>query len=412
MTKIKHVLFQNKTLKDKRHPVLIRIAHSGKNRYMATGYSASKDEWDEKGMTFSKAYKKNFNLTGPEFEKEKKKLSKMLSNAQDYCEEMQNKKIFNIDKLILKIKNIEESTDFLDFTDRIIKDNQKAGKIGNAVGYQTVYNLVDKFQNGKQLNLTDVDYNWLKDFETWRLEKGNNMNTLSIYLRTIRAILNLAISKGLIEPGFYPFGKGRYQISNSPTIKRAIAKDDIDKIRNIELPENSSMWHARNLFLFSFYCRGMNWVDMAKLKLKNIQSGRITYIRTKTMRKSSKSFSIKINDRIKTILDWYCDGKNADDYIFPIITRDKNPELMRKDIRNNLKTFNKYLRKVAEKCKIEAHLTSYVSRHSWATIAKRMGVELAVISDGLGHADMQVTQTYLDSIESDRIDDANDLIIA
>lgn len=228
-------------------------------------------------------------------------------------------------------------------------------------------------------------------------------------MRTIRAILNRAIVEGKLDAGLYPFRK--YKIQSAPTRKRAISKEAIEKIRNLELEENSTLWHVKNFFLFSFYCRGMNWIDMAYLKLASIVDGRIEYVRAKR-RKSEKSFSIKINDKIQEILDWYCSGKEQSDYIFPIIQRKDDPELARMDIKNNLKLFNKHLRKIGEMCEIEGHLTSYVSRHSWGTIAKKIGVNIAVISDGYGHADPQVTQTYLDSIENEEIDEANELIIS
>lgn len=415
-TSIKLVLFKSKTLKNDEHPVLIRITQDGKLKYLSTGFSALPEEWDDKAMSFTNRYKKNRRLTEPQFDMIKTSLSEKYNNANtDKIELQKKKKHVNVEELTAKIKNIQKQVDFYSFIQSIVDINKKTGKIGNAAVYEMVKSLVKSFMKECKKNeidfpLSDINYKWLNEFETWHLSKGNKENSLSVYLRTIRAVLNRAISENLISRDVYPFGMGKYLIKHSPVNKRAINKDYIKLIENKEFPENSSLWHTKNYFLFSFYCRGMNWVDMANLRLKNIVNDRVEYIRIKTMRKSGKYFSIKITPQIGNILAWYCLGKEKDDFIFPIILRPENPELTRKDIKNGLKTFNKYLRKIGEMCEIQGNLTSYVSRHTWATTAKKLGVNIAVISDGMGHADQQTTQVYLDSIENDEIDRANDLI--
>ncbi|MBN2613196.1 MAG: site-specific integrase [Bacteroidales bacterium] len=415
-TTIKLELFKSKILKDGSNPIMIRITQMRRNKYINTGFSAFPDEWDSPAQTFTNRYKRNHRLTDPQFDMIKNALAEKLNSANtDKIELQKKKKQVNVDELTSKIKNIQKQVDFYSYSQGIIDNNRKSGKVGNAAVYEMVKSLVKTFmKDGKKtekpLLLTDITFKWLKDFETWHLSKGNTINSLSVYMRTIRAVFNRAISENLISRDLYPFGNGRYKISNSPTQKRAIAKADIEKIRNTDFPENSSLWHTKNYFLFSFYCRGMNWVDMANLRLKNVINGRIEYIRIKTMRKSGKSFSIKITGQMESILNWYCTGKEPNDYIFPIVQRPNDPELARNDIKNGLKTFNKYLRQIAKICGIQGNLTSYVARHSWGTIAKKMGVDIATISDGYGHADMQVTQTYLDSIENEEIDKANALI--
>jgi site-specific recombinase XerD len=237
-----------------------------------------------------------------------------------------------------------------------------------------------------------------------------SINGVSLYLRTIRAIYNKAIKEKLISREAYPFGRDGFQIQNSPTQKRAISNDNIHLIRNLTVTPNTQIWHAKNYFMFSFFARGMNWVDMAHLKIKDIADGRINYIRRKTIRKTSKSFSIKINPQILEILNYYIQNKTKDDYVFPIIKRPDSMDDTRKDIMNEIKTYNKYLKKIATATGIQANLTSYVSRHSWGSIAKKIGIDINTISDGYGHSDPAVTRVYLDSIENEEIDKANELI--
>ena len=155
---------------------------------------------------------------------------------------------------------------------------------------------------------------------------------------------------------------------------------------------------------------GMSWADIAHLMMKNIVDGRIIYVRIKTKRKTAKSFSIKINPKIKDILAYYIKGKNDNDYIFPIIKRNKNPYLIREDIKNRLRRYNKNLGRIRKLCGIEQKLTSYVSRHSWATIAKKSGIDIGIISNALGHQDTFVTRAYLESFGSEEIDNANESI--
>jgi len=125
---------------------------------------------------------------------------------------------------------------------------------------------------------------------------------------------------------------------------------------------------------------------------------------------NGKEYSIMVTDKIQEILVLYTAGKKRGDFIFPIILRPKDPELARKDLKNGIKNYNKYLRKIAEQCKIETNLTSYVARHSWATIANRKGVHIGIISEGLGHEDIKTTQTYLESFGSEELDQANQMI--
>ena len=172
---------------------------------------------------------------------------------------------------------------------------------------------------------------------------------------------------------------------------------------DVSKEENLQFW--KDLFMFSFYNRGMNFVDMAFLKVKNIENARLNYTRQKT----GQQFSIKITEKARVIIDRYNDLKDPESYVFPIIYR-KGKEYM--DYRNAMRLMNKKLKKISNLLKLDVPLTTYVSRHSWATIAKRSGIATAVISEGLGHESEETTQVYLDSFENNVLDDANDLIIS
>ena len=224
-------------------------------------------------------------------------------------------------------------------------------------------------------------------------------------MRVIRAVYNKAINEDLVSVDYYPFRK--YKIKLKKTSKRAISRDKMKKNVNLELDETSTFWNARNYFLFSFYTIGMSWVDMALLKVENIKGDRIIYQRSKT----DKEYNIKINDNINLILDYYIKDKNKEDYIFPIINNEENETAKRSNIKNALRIYNKHLKQIGENIDCSIPLTSYVSRHSWASIANFSGIHIGVISQGLGHEDIKTTQTYLANFDHSAIDDANENIL-
>jgi integrase/recombinase XerD len=413
MSTVKLELFKGKKLKDSRHPIMIRVTHERKNFYVNTGFSSFPEEWDSKASKFTDQYIKAFKLTKPKFEQIEISLTNKLMDVKTVCLKLEEeKRPYSFEELTKIVKNTNIKTSFYTLTEQVIAQNMKAGKIGNASNYSTILSVVKSFQDQKELFFEQIDHNWLKRFETWHLSKGNSIGGLNVYLRAIRAVFNTAIKEKLIKSEFYPFGKGNFEIPSAPTQKRAISKDSIKQIKKLKLPENSPEWHARNYFLFSFYCRGMNFVDMAHIKKSNIINERVEYIRRKTMRKNAKSFSISMTPQIAQIIDLYAAHKEQDEYIFPIIDRADNPVDTRKDIQNKLKVFNKYMNKIAKMIGIDGNLTSYTARHSWGTAAKKMGIGIAIISDGYGHADMAITQTYLDSIENSELDKANKKITA
>lgn len=227
---------------------------------------------------------------------------------------------------------------------------------------------------------------------------------MSFYLRTIRAIYNRAIHENLAKRENYPFEN--YSIKSNKTAKRRISKSDIETIAKIQLEEGTNLWHARNYFMFSFYNIGMNFIDIANLKMNNIVNGRIEYIRAKTHR----PYSIKLTEPTLKILSYYTEGKKKNDFVFNII-EGKSPEEQLNSYKNIRRSYTKWLKKLAKKCDIKANLTAYVARHTWASIAKDMNMSISVISESLGHEDIKTTQIYLDDFDEDVLDKANQLII-
>ena len=223
-------------------------------------------------------------------------------------------------------------------------------------------------------------------------------------MKTIRAIYNKAIKAGIISKEAYPFTN--YKIKTTPTEKRALDISSIKSIMQLQLNENDGLFHYRNYFLTSYMLYGVSFIDMAFLKLENIIDNRIKFFR----RKTSKPYDIKITPELKEIIAFYIKDKNKSDFIFPIITRDTY-ELQYKDVLWARKRYNQGLKEIAEKCNIEQRLTSYVSRHSFATQAMLQDVPLQAISAMLGHNRLSTTQVYLKSLPNEVLDDYNKKLV-
>jgi len=394
MASTRVLLYKHKVLKNKKHPILLQLIKDRKKKTISLGYSAYPKEWNEKTNLPNNKHPNSKWLTNF--------IRKKISEADDIRLELEGTgKPFTLNDWAKKLKNQQEVISVFGFTQELVDRLRKQGKEGNARVYENTLNVFKEFRNNKDLTFEELDYGIIRKYEDYLAEKGNKTNSISVHLRTLRAVYNKAIKEELVNEGYYPFKN--YKIKQEETPKRAVTKEDIDKIKALKLDKGSTLDHIRDYFLFSFYMRGMSFVDLAYLKVKNINNGRLEYARSKTKQK----FSIKIIDPAMAIINKYNTLEDPDDYVFPIIQRPGKEDL---DYRNALRLFNNKLKDLAKQAKISTTLTTYVSRHTWATVAKRMGVSTAVISEGLGHDSEKTTQIYLDSFENDVLDDANELI--
>jgi integrase/recombinase XerD len=403
-TTLKLILDERRANEDGTFTIVIRLTHRRNSRYVATDCYSNKANWNEDGeylranQNDDKAEVRRIN---EKIQKKKAELTSII-NRLDKFNELEELSIQELrDKLIKK--PIKET--FRSYTTKIINELKRKGKFGNAQVYEQAINFIERNTNGRDYELERVNLSLLKHLEIEHIAKGYSFNSLSFYLRTIRAIINRAIREKLLSRDKYPFEY--YTIRETKTKKRALRKGDIEKIRDIALIPETTLWHSRNYFMFSFYNIGMNFVDIAHLKMKNIIDGRIVYTRAKT----GKEYSIFIMQPTAAILEHYINNKEADDYVFPII-KQNSLELQRIDVQNGLRNLNHSLRDIAKMCGIEAKVTSYVARHSWASIANRLDVPIRIISGGMGHEDIKTTQIYLDDVDNEEVDIANQLILS
>lgn len=406
MASVRVILYIHKVLKDGSHPILVSVIKDRKRKTISIGYSASTHEWNEKQNLPNNKHTNQSELI--------KMIKRIKADLVKIDLRLENKgKYFTAEDIVKEFMHKTSDKTFNEYCSELILSFKEQGKNGNAMVYQSTLDSFKGFAKLKNYQLGEIDYNTVKGYQEYlskkvniskdkKTEKKLTANGISFYLRTLRAIINRAIKEGLIEESTYPFKN--ISIKSEKTRKRAVNKEVIKKVEELDVSYDKNLQFNKDLFMFSFYNRGMSFVDLAYLKVKNLENGRLNYTRHKT----GQLFSIKITEKAQTIIDTYGKSKEVGDYLFPIICRRNNEYL---DYRNAMRFMNKELKKISSMLKLDVPLTSYVSRHSWATIAKKSGISTSVISEGLGHTTEEITQVYLDSFENNILDDANDLVV-
>lgn len=302
----------------------------------------------------------------------------------------------------MSLKPVAEMTgqSFTQFMDGLIVRFGKLNKHRAVESYRSALNSFTRFSVGRDITLDELCPDMMKEYEAWLTCQGVAMNTVSFYNRILRAAYNRAVEGGLVVQR-YPFrhvytGIGR-------TVKRALPLASIKAIKHLDLSSHPGMGFARDMFMFSFYTRGMSFIDMAYLRKSDLDCGILSYHRRKTGRR----ISIRWERCMQEIVDRYAEPGTG--FLLPIIV--KADVDARTQYRSALRLVNNRLKKIAELAGLGSRLTMYVSRHSWASIAKSQSIPLSVISEALGHDSQTTTQIYLAALDNSEIDRANELIL-
>ena len=397
---IKPILYIHKTLSNGKHPILLQVIKDRKVKRVSLGYSASKSEWDFKNNKPAKKYPYQVELDAV-IKKKEAAFSKQAMTLDLETED------FTAETLVSNVKRKRSYATVLKYFDEVITQMKKANQIGNAEVYTLSRNSVKKFTNGIDLRFNQIDYLWLTKFEAECIERGCKQNTVSNYLRTLRALYNRAIKEKIISLDIYPFREYKIGKLNTATQKRALKLEQIEKIEKLELASDSRLLKSKYIFLFSYYTMGTNIVDIAGITWDKIRDGRLQYKRAKT----DKLYNITMNEKALAILEHY-KALQTDKYIFPIYSEDIHTTAQQRNDRLHkvMRQTNDDLREIAKMCQIDENLTTYVARHSAATVLKRKGISTSYISELLGHETEEITQTYLDSFENAELDAAVNLL--
>lgn len=392
------VKFRPSTVADHEGTIYYQIIHERKVRQLLTDYKVFPTEWDDNRSmvtTTQKSERKSFILSIRErirwdIERLTKIDRKLDADGISYT----------ADDVIEEFHRYAHEYSLFNFMENIIAKLKQNGKVRTSETYKSTLNSFKKFRNDEDIMLDCITSGIMEDYEAWHKNRGVAPNTISFYTRILRAVYNRAVEDEIIE-NRNPFRHVYTGVDK--TAKRALPLAIIKKIKSLDLSLTPALDFARDMFMMSFFLRGMSFIDMAFLKKTDLKNGYVTYRR----RKTDQQLIIEWTKEMQMILDKYPENKS--DYLLPVI---RNPGLNERcAYRNTGYNINHNLKRVAEMIGVTIPLTLYVARHSWASAAKAKGIPLSVISEGMGHDSEATTQIYLASLDTSIVDKANSLIL-
>ena len=393
------VCYKSKRLSNGESPLMLQVSKGGKRQYQSLGVSVNPKFWD-----FSKNKPKS-NCPNREYIL-KLILNKQAELQQRMLELNAEQKEYTTTTLLHDEHRKFELKTVKQFYQELIEQYKANEKCGNRLIYKSSYNSINVFTNGNlEIPFSAIDVAWLNKYEKWLRSKGNKETTMSLMFRTLRSAYNKAIESKCARKSDYPFNDYRISKFDVSTEKRAIAKADVLKFSTDvhSIGKQQYVQLSKDIFIFSYLCGGINFTDIANLTKNNIIEGkRLHYIRQKT----GKLIKLGLSEEALKIIKRY--AVESKGYLFPILNAQlhKTPLQKQNRIHKMLGKVNKNLKLLAAQLGVEANLTTYVARHSFASVLKKSGVNIALISEALGHSDLTTTQIYLDSFDNEQIDNA------
>lgn len=381
------VKFRHSTLTDRVGSVYFQIIHDRVIRQLATDYKIFPSEWDCKRSAIVIATDSERKQL---LQSIRSRIRRDVERITKICHSLEaNRVVFNTDDVIDEFIRYVEKYSLFNFMESIIAKLRHNGKVRTAETYRAALNSFKRFREDEDIMIDCITAEMMESYEAWLRNRGLIPNTVSFYTRILRAVYNRAVEQDIIE-NRNPFRHVYTGIDK--TVKRALPLAVIKQIKALDLSVQSKLDYARDIFMISFFLRGMSFIDMAFLRKTDLRNGYVTYRR----RKTGQKLVIEWTKEMQAIRDKYPD--NTSDYLLPIIKTPTPNE--RSTYRNVGYAINHNLKIIAEKVGITIPLTLYVARHSWASAAKAKGIPLSVISEGMGHDSEATTQIYLSSLDN------------
>jgi integrase len=374
--------------KDKTYPVKYRVTYLRDRVYFSSGINLSEEEWVRIPVARGKDLREQRELIQSGFEKIKLNIKELCTSDQG----------FSFSQLNTKLSKGMKNSVFVAY-DVKVEELKKVGKLGTADWYYYSGKSLGKYSE-HDLKFSEITTVWLRKYEEHLLSEGKSYTTISMYMRALQAIVNEAKTQGVIAQTQYPFGKDKYEIPEEESRKMALTLAQIKKIIDFPLLTDSEK-RCRDLWFFSYMCNGINMIDLLHLKFSNLSKNEIHFYRLKTITRSKKKKEIvaTLSPQMKQIIDKWGNSEHKDDnYIFPFLSDGLDPEAERRILKNVTRLVNKKM-SIIGKALGYGLISTYSARHSFASVLKRSGANIAYISDSLGHSDINITERYLDSFE-------------
>ena len=373
--------------------IYLRFTVNRRSRYVSTGINIPADDWDFDTQTLKTQNPAVQLRIYEQIEKYDKRIKRL--EALEVPVTLDN---------VLETDGRRVYCTIAEYFRRTIAQLESVGKIGSTSKHKVTFSLLQQFRS-TNIRFDEITVGYLRDFELFLMKKGNKSNSIATKFSVLKAVYNKAVSEGVFVPKSNPFQQFKVGSLWTNTRKRAITKEDIHRLIELDLSGRDFYTQlAKDIFLFSYFMAGINFKDIALLTYGDIDNGRIYYAR----RKTGKMMNCCLTEQAQEIIDKYHTDQVEEDYLFPILNRQihTTEKQILERVKKTLKHVNKRLHELSEEIGLHTPLTTYVARHTYATVLKRSGVSVALISESLGHSDLSTTQIYLDSFENSQIDAA------
>lgn len=373
---------------------MLRVTKDRKRKYVSLGISVNPEHWD-------------FSKNQPKAECPNREYIELLiaDKLKEYSAKIVELKATNqeftsttlVEKVCVNRVNRKTVGDL--FREHI-SSLTASGRKSYALSIKQLYNSLIEFNGHLDIPFSEMDIVWLRRYEAFLIRKGLAENTIGIRFRTLRSIYNVAIEEDVVSAELYPFKKLKVSKLHQETAKRALSKEDIERVLSYK-STNRYMRFPIDIFAFTYYCGGINFVDIAHLTKANITDGRLIYKRQKT----KKLIKIPLQPQAVALIEKYSNDESQ--YLFPILSDFHKTDIQQANrIHKVISKVNERLKQIGKALNLPIALTTYVARHSQATVMKRAGVSTAVIREIMGHSSERVTQIYLDSFDNEQVDNA------
>lgn len=392
--------FRASSLPETEGTLYYQVIHKRNVKWISTGYHIYADEWNEEIAS----------IVVTENSDRKTDLARMqcrvnwkMKQWRDVIDELANShKSFSIEELCDAFKSCATDTTVFMYLQEQVTKKEQMKRQGTAMTYANAYRRFKEFREDKDLSFEELTPEMIECYEAWLIDRRLKQNSISCYMRTLSTLLHKAVDDGFtIDDKLF----SRVRLTYVKTTKRAISEKELKVIARLRLPKGTTLAFARDIFMFSFYMRGMPFVDIAYLRKSDLRNGLMTYCRKKT----NQCLTVEWVKELQSIVERYADETTDSPYLLPIIQEEDGTE--RKQCHRMLENINYSLKKIGAMAGLKIPLTTYVARHTWASVARDIDVPITVISEGMGHHSIKTTQVYLSSIDVSKINDANKKII-
>jgi integrase/recombinase XerD len=382
------ILDDRKANKEGDFPVKIRVTYKRNRKYYLTGKSLKVNEWNILPTSKTRVIKEI-----------RESIENSFSLVRSNVEAIAEKGGFSFDALNIRLGRAAGDTVNSALKARI-QNLKKGDQISTMQLSEYLLKSLELFTS-RNLDFETITVDWLKKYEKHLLKNDKSFTTISMQMRVIRTLMNQAKRDGVIKETQYPFGKDKYEIKEGANTKKALTLNEIKQIFHFS-DGNETTDRYRDLWIFSYLCNGINIADLVKLKFKDIKDGDICFVRQKTesTSKNRREIRASVSLEIQNIIDKWGNKPIASNYIFPYLNGKEDAEQRQRITKDLTKRINLRMQKIGTELSI-GNITTYTARHSFATVLKRSGANIAFIGESLGHRDLKTTESYLASFEKE-----------